>query len=126
MGRASADIIKHKGFKVSGLDVEGVLLQHPAVAEAAVLGLPHEDHGQAVAALVVIKASTSGEQTQQQRQGQQQQQHKQELQQVLQAWCSERLPPYQVPSVWRVQEEPLPRNAMGKVNKKQLVSLFAA
>jgi acyl-coenzyme A synthetase/AMP-(fatty) acid ligase len=121
MGRASADIIKHKGFKVSGLDVEGVLLQHPAVAEAAVLGLPHEDHGQAVAALVVLKAPSEGQPQQQT----QKQQH-QEVEQVLQVWCSERLPPYQVPSVWRVREEPLPRNAMGKVNKKQLVGLFDA
>lgn len=47
-----------------------------------------------------------------------------DVQAQLTEWCRQELPPYQVPRVWRLQLEPLPRNAMGKVNKKQLKAAF--
>jgi acyl-CoA synthetase (AMP-forming)/AMP-acid ligase II len=46
LGRSSVDIIKSGGYKLSALDIENTLLAHPAVSEAAVLGLPDEALGQ--------------------------------------------------------------------------------
>ena len=49
------DIIKSGGENVSSLRVEAVLVQHPTVAKAAVIGLPHDHWGEAVTAVVVPK-----------------------------------------------------------------------
>jgi 2-aminobenzoate-CoA ligase len=49
------DMIVSAGYNISGAEVEGVLLQHAAVAECAVVGLPHEERGQVVAAFVVLR-----------------------------------------------------------------------
>ena len=51
-GRASADIIKSAGYKISALDVERVLLSHPQIHECAVFGITDEKYGQVVSALV--------------------------------------------------------------------------
>ncbi len=112
MGRASVDIIKSGGYKISGLDIENTLCRHPAVVEAAVLGVADNDLGEVVAALVVAKAQdgSAADSTE-------------ALQEQLAAWCKAELPPYQVPRVWRFLDA-LPRNAMGKVNKKQLKKDF--
>jgi len=53
------DVIKSGGENVSSLRVEAVLVQHPAVARAAVVGLPHEHWGEAVTALVVPRPGAS-------------------------------------------------------------------
>src|SRR5690606_23778159 len=53
VGRASIDIIKSGGYKVGAGEVESALLGHPAVAEAAVLGLPDDDLGERIVAFVV-------------------------------------------------------------------------
>ena len=55
----SKDIIKSGGENVSTLRVESVLVQHPAVAKAAVVGLPHERWGEAVTAFVVAAGRSS-------------------------------------------------------------------
>jgi acyl-CoA synthetase (AMP-forming)/AMP-acid ligase II len=49
------DIVKTGGENVSSLRVEAVLHQHPDVARAAVVGLPHERWGEAVTAVVVVR-----------------------------------------------------------------------
>lgn len=122
MGRTSVDIIKSGGYKLSALDIESALLHHPGVAEAAVLGAPDEDLGQVVMALVYPKqqvSSTAAGQRQQQ-----QQQSQQQLVQELQQQCDRELPSYSVPKRWLVLDSPLPRNAMGKLNKKELLRQF--
>ena len=96
------DIIKSGGYKISAPGIENVLLGHPRVAECAVLGLPDETMGQVVAA--VIACEGDGEVGLEE----------------LQAWAADRLPAYQVPKVLRLLDS-IPRNAMGKVNKKQLM-----
>ncbi|KAF8067359.1 Acsf3 [Scenedesmus sp. PABB004] len=106
VGRTSVDVIKTGGFKVSALDVEGELLHHAGVAEAAVLGLPHDTLGEAVAALVVPCPGAALDEA------------------ALRAHAAARLPPYAVPRVWRLLDAPLPRNAMGKVNKRELAAAF--
>ena len=53
LGRTSIDIIKSGGYKLSALEIEAVLLTHPAIAEVAVLGLPDPTWGEVVTAFVV-------------------------------------------------------------------------
>lgn len=111
LGRTSADIMKVGGYKLSALDIEAVLLEHPDVAECCVLGLPDKAYGEAVCAIIVPEANMKrrvGEEC------------KPTITlEELQTWAKEKLAPYKVPTrlfLW----ESLPRNAMGKVNKKEL------
>jgi malonyl-CoA/methylmalonyl-CoA synthetase len=51
----SVDIIKSAGYKISALMIESVILEHPGVAEVAILGVPDEVYGEVVTALVALK-----------------------------------------------------------------------
>lgn len=104
LGRASVDILKSAGHKLSALEVERAILEHQAVAEVAVVGVPDETWGQVVAAVVRIRGDAEGGLSTD----------------VLLSHCRELLPPEKVPRVVRFVEE-IPKNAMGKVNKKGLV-----
>jgi fatty-acyl-CoA synthase len=53
------DIIKTGGMSVSAAEVEGVIYEHPAIAEAAVFGIPDEQYGEAVQAVVALKPGAS-------------------------------------------------------------------
>ncbi|KAE8375283.1 hypothetical protein BDV26DRAFT_283613 [Aspergillus bertholletiae] len=111
-GRLSVDIIKTGGEKVSALEVERELLSLPQVSEAAVVGLPSEQWGQKVAAVVVLdaeKAANTG------RNG------KPWSALDMRRALKDRLAPYKMPQEMKVLNGPIPRNAMGKVNKKTLV-----
>jgi len=99
LGRASSDIIKSGGYKLSALEIEDVLREHPAIAEVAVIGVPDETWGERVCACVVTRAALELEE--------------------LRAWCKERMAVYKVPRELRVLDA-LPRNPMGKVQKKLL------
>ena len=57
MGRSSIDIIKSGGYKLSALEIEGILLTHPAIREVAVLGAPDEVWGEAVVAFYRIESA---------------------------------------------------------------------
>eukprot|EP00696_Hemimastix_kukwesjijk_P013578 gnl/Hemi2/26991_TR9067_c0_g1_i1.p1 gnl/Hemi2/26991_TR9067_c0_g1~~gnl/Hemi2/26991_TR9067_c0_g1_i1.p1 ORF type:complete len:494 (+),score=92.39 gnl/Hemi2/26991_TR9067_c0_g1_i1:128-1609(+) len=105
LGRASVDIIKSGGEKISALDIETTLRLHPNIAECAVVGLPDSDWGQRVAVVLVTKQGPL------------------ELKQ-LQDWCRDKLAPYKIPREMLSLKE-IPTNAMGKVNKKSLVPLFS-
>jgi malonyl-CoA/methylmalonyl-CoA synthetase len=105
MGRLSVDIIKSGGYKLSALEIEAALLEHPHIAEVAVLGLPDDTWGEAVSAAVVTKNGA-------------------ELAlPALREWCKSRLSVYKVPQRLVVVKE-LPRNAMGKVTKPAVRGLF--
>jgi malonyl-CoA/methylmalonyl-CoA synthetase len=102
LGRTSVDIIKSGGYKISALEIEAALRDHPAVAEIAVIGEPDATWGERVAACAVLRAgATLGLDE-------------------LQAFARERLAIYKVPRALRLLPA-LPRNAMGKVQKKQLL-----
>lgn len=111
LGRTNADIMKVGGYKLSALEIEAVLLEHPAIAECCVLGLPDKDYGEAVCAIVVPAPEVKGRRAE-------------ELKPALSldelcSWAKEKLAPYKLPTrllLW----DSLPRNAMGKVNKKEL------
>ncbi len=95
------DLILRGGYSVVPAEVEAALLQHGAVAEAAVVGVPHADLGEDVAAFVTLKpAALAGPDD-------------------LIAWCRTRLAPYKCPRRIRVVRD-LPRSATGKVLKSQL------
>ena len=106
LGRESVDIIKTGGFKVSALEIEEVLREHPAIAEVAVIGLPDPEWGERVAAHVVLQPGAELDLEQ------------------LRSFGKERLAPYKVPSRLRC-EAALPRNVMGKVHKPTLVASWA-
>ncbi|KAL4235157.1 Acyl-CoA synthetase member 3 [Mactra antiquata] len=107
VGRTSVDVIKSGGYKISALDIERHLLEHPLIKDVAVIGLPDEMWGEIVASVVTLK--TRGNLPLED----------------LQTWCKDKMPSYHIPKVLNVIEE-IPRNAMGKVNKKELTkSLFS-
>jgi len=110
MGRKSADIIKTGGEKVSALEVEREMLSLPEINECAVVGLPSEQWGQKVAAVVVLSESgkTAGKRG------------KPFGPMDLRRRLKDILANYKIPQEFVVVEE-MPRNAMGKVNKKALV-----
>ena len=59
VGRRSTDLIKSGGYRIGAGEIEGALLEHPAVAEAAVLGVPDEDLGERIVAWVVTREGAS-------------------------------------------------------------------
>jgi malonyl-CoA/methylmalonyl-CoA synthetase len=112
LGRKSVDILKVGGYKLSALDIERVLLEHPSIVEVYVLGVDDDIYGQRVAALARLQTTTSdGDET------------PLSLSE-LQEWCSSRISKHKIPTRLLVVDE-VPKNAMGKVNKKELVGLFS-
>jgi malonyl-CoA/methylmalonyl-CoA synthetase len=106
LGRASVDIIKSGGEKVSALEIEEVFRTHPAIADCAVVGLPDEEWGERVA---IAWVADSGDRP---------------TEAEFRAWGKERLAPAKVPVKYLCIGE-LPRNPMGKVAKVAVKELFA-
>ncbi|MFN2100038.1 class I adenylate-forming enzyme family protein [Altererythrobacter sp. MF3-039] len=100
------DMIIRGGENIYSSEVENVLYDHPAVTDAALIGLPHLQLGEEPAAVVHLApgASTSEEE--------------------LQAWVAERLAKFKVPVRIVFTEDTLPRNANGKILKRDLKDLF--
>jgi long-chain acyl-CoA synthetase len=96
------DIILRGGENVYCAEVEAALYEHPGVHEAAVFGLPHERLGEEVAAAVVPKPGEAVTAA------------------ALEGFLRERLAGFKVPSRWMLADAPLPRNAAGKVLKRDL------
>ena len=104
LGRTSVDILKSGGYKLSALEIEEVLREHPALAEVAVVGLPDAVWGDRVVAVVVAREGRADELRTE----------------PLRAWARERLASYKIPREVHVVPS-LPRNALGKVVKPDLV-----
>ncbi len=98
------DMIIASGFNVYPREVEEVLFEHPAVAEAAVVGVPDEYRGETVAAFVVLKAG---------------QVPSEDLKRDILAYCKQRLTPYKVPKILEFRES-LPKSLIGKVLRREL------
>jgi long-chain acyl-CoA synthetase len=95
------EMILRGGYSVYPPEVEAALLTHPAVAEAAVIGVPHTDLGEDVAAFVRLRAGAST------------------TPDDVIAWCKERVAGYKCPRVVRIVDD-FPRTATGKVLKPAL------
>lgn len=109
-GRKSVDIIKSGGEKVSALEIERELLSLPQISEAAVVGVTSAQWGQKVAAIVVLdpdhaKSGRGGKTW-----------GVMDMRRAL----KDRLANYKIPQELKVLDS-IPKNAMGKVNKKSLV-----
>jgi acyl-CoA synthetase (AMP-forming)/AMP-acid ligase II len=102
------DLIIRGGENVYPVEVEQRLEDHPAVAEVAVVGVPHEDLGQEVLAVCVLAPGESV------------------TAEELTAWCAEALAYFKVPAHVEFRTEPLPRNATGKVLKHVLTEAGAS
>ena len=100
------DMINRGGLKIYSAEVESVLAGHPDVVESAIIAKPCPVLGERVHAVVVTRNAVGVE--------------------VLRAWCAERLSDYKVPETMDVRTDPLPRNANGKVMKRQLREAFMA
>lgn len=105
LGRLSVDIIKSGGYKLSALEIEDVLREHPVIRDCAVVGLPDDTWGEVVAAAVTTDGPSALDLG------------------ALQAWASDRLSSYKLPRRLRVVDD-FPRNAMGKVQKPRVRDLF--
>ena len=105
LGRSSVDILKTGGYKVSALEIEDALREHPAVADCAVVGVPDEEWGERIACAIVPRPGVPFDPAE------------------LDAWARQRLAPYKVPRAIRTVDA-LPRNAMGKVTKTDVRRLF--
>jgi malonyl-CoA/methylmalonyl-CoA synthetase len=105
LGRTNIDILKTGGHKLSALEIEEVLRQHPGISECAVVGVPDEEWGQRVAVGIVTRDG-----------------HAIELP-ALREWARQSLAPHKLPSLLLVLDS-LPRNALGKVVKPTLTALF--
>jgi len=104
LGRTSVDILKTGGEKVSALEIEEVLLGHPAVSEAAVVGVDDPEWGDRVVAVIVTQDAVGAED--------------------LRDWVKDRLAPHKVPKQYHFVDA-LPRNALGKTIKPRVVEMIS-
>lgn len=104
----SKDMIIRGGENIASVHVESCLRDHPAVAEVAVLGLPHPDLGEEVAAAIVLRPG------------------KGTTAQDLRAHAASRLARFEIPSRWWLTYEALPTNATGKVVKRDVAAHWPA
>ncbi|XP_013168600.1 PREDICTED: acyl-CoA synthetase family member 3, mitochondrial-like [Papilio xuthus] len=106
LGRTSVDIIKTSGYKVSALQVESAVLEHPDVVDVAVLGVQDEAYGEIITAVIVTKDKV-----------------KLTLKDIKDV-AGKKLPPYSLPRKLLLVDQ-MPRNAMGKLDKKEIRKVFA-
>jgi acyl-CoA synthetase (AMP-forming)/AMP-acid ligase II len=98
------DMVIRAGENIYPVEVEGCILQHPQVEEVCVYGVPHPSLGEELAATVYSSTGVTAE--------------------SVKGWVADRLAGYKVPSHVTIQDQPLPKNATGKVLKKQIRQAF--
>ncbi len=98
----SADIIKHKGYRVSCSEIEAVLQDHTAVIGACVVGVPDARVGERIKSIVVLKEDVRGVSGSE-----------------LTRWCRDRLAPYKVPQYIEFRDM-LPKSKVGKLLRREV------
>ncbi len=101
------DIIIRGGENIYSSEVEDVLYAHPAVTDCALIGIPHKTLGEEPVAVVHLAPGTHATEAE------------------LQDWVRARIAAFKVPVQVRFVQDTLPRNANGKILKKDLKALFA-
>jgi long-chain acyl-CoA synthetase len=100
------DMVIRGGENIYSIEVENVLFDHPAVMDAALIGLPHRTLGEEPAAVVHLAPGMDASEA------------------TLKAWVRERLAVFKTPVRIAFLPDPLPRNANGKILKHELKALF--
>ena len=100
------DIVIRGGENIYSIEVENVLYAHPAVTDCALIGLPHRTLGEEPAAVVHLAPGKTASEAE------------------LQAWVKDHLAVFKTPVAIRFVPDPLPRNANGKILKRELKPLF--
>jgi len=95
------ELIKHKGYQVAPAELEAVLVSHPAVADAAVVGLPDEQAGEVPKAYLVLTDQDVA------------------VEDIL-AFAAERMAPYKRIRRWELVAQ-IPKSASGKILRRLLV-----
>ena len=98
----SADVIKHKGYRVSASEVEAILQNHPTVIGACVVGVPDKKVGERIKAIVVLKEDAKGVGGTD-----------------LIKWCREHLASYKVPGYIEFRDM-LPKSKVGKLLRREI------
>ena len=98
----SADVIKHKAYRVSASEIEAVLQDHPTVIGACVVGVPDAKVGERIKAMVVLKEDARGVDASE-----------------LIRWCRERLAPYKIPQYIEFRDM-LPKSKVGKLLRREI------
>jgi len=109
LGRTSVDVIKSGGYKISALDIEKELLAYPLIEEVCVMGISDPEWGQRIFSLIVLKEDCAD---------------KFDKAEYIK-WCKTRLPRASVPTLVKAIDK-LPKNQLGKVNKKELIKKYEA
>ncbi len=97
-----ADVIKHKGYRVSCSEIEAVLQDHPAVVGSCVVGVPDPKLGERIKAIVVLKEDARGVSGTE-----------------LVRWCRDRLAAYKVPQYVEFRDM-LPKSKVGKLLRREI------
>ncbi len=98
----SADVIKHKAYRVSASEIEAVLQDHPTVIGACVIGVADPKVGERIKAIVVLKEDARGVDASE-----------------LTRWCRERLAPYKIPQYIEFRDM-LPKSKVGKLLRREI------
>ncbi len=96
------DMILVSGFNVYPSEIEGVILDHPDICEAAVVGEPDPVKGERIVAVVYSETPDL-------------------TAEALRTWCRARLTGYKVPSRFELRDAPLPKSGVGKILRRELL-----
>ena len=105
LGRESVDIIKSGGYKISALEIEEVLMEHPLIMECAVVGVADPSWGERIGVALMLSEGASIDLEE------------------LRDWASDKLARYKLPTRLLLLSS-LPRNSMGKVAKNRIKQSF--
>lgn len=100
------DMVIRGGYNVYPREIEEIIYQMPEILEVAVIGVPHEDFGEEVTAIVVLKEGVDMEP------------------EAIQSYVKDRVAPYKYPRIIRVIRDPLPKSGTGKILKKEIRKKF--
>lgn len=103
VGRAD-DLIKTRGFRVGPFEVENVIMQYPNVLECVVIGVPDDDRGQAIKAIVKMTDGTP---------------HDKDLENKIKTFCNKRMASYKWIQILEIVDE-FPKTVSGKIKRTEL------
>ena len=102
------ELVIRGGYNVYPREIEEVLYQIPDILEAAVFGIPHEDLGEEVAAVLVLKEAAQTDTR------------------AIKDYVKERVAPYKYPRIIKIVKEPLPKTGSGKILKKEVKEQYSS